>query len=92
MARVVVVRDGGDPVVVSMLKVREEGPLQRNGVTISWEPGQASALDTSRIAKGREVGNILVQREGQDVPYDVTFAFVAHAFMPDVAIEKAASQ
>lgn len=92
MARVVVVRDGGDPVVVSMLKVREEGPLQRNGVTISWEPGQASALDTSRIAKGREVGNILVQREGLDVPYDVTFAFVAHAFMPDVAIEKAASQ
>ena len=35
MARVVVVRDEGDSVVVSMLKVREEGPLQRNGVTIS---------------------------------------------------------
>ena len=75
-----------------MLKVREEGPLQRNDVTISWEPGQASALDTSRIAKGRDVGNIMVQKAGEDIPYDVTFAFVAHAFLPDAPIEKAASQ
>ena len=92
MARVVVVRDGSEPIVVSMQKVREEGPLERDGYTITWEPGQASALDTGRIAKGRDVGNIVVQKAGADVPYDVTFAFVAHAFMPDVTIEKAASQ
>ncbi len=92
MARVVVVRDGNEPIVVSMQKVREEGPLQRDGYTITWEPGQASALDTGRIAKGRDVGNIIVQKAGTDVPYDVTFAFVANAFLPGVTIEKAASQ
>lgn len=92
MARVVVVRDDVNPIIVSLLKVREEGPLERGDVTITWEEGQTSALDTGSIAKGREVGNIIVQRAGKDVPYDVTFAFVANAFMPDVGIEKAASQ
>lgn len=92
MARVVVVRDTADPIVVSLLKVREEGPLERGGVTITWEEGQTSALDTGSIAKGREVGNIIVQKAGEDVPYDVTFAFVANAFMPGIDIEKAASQ
>lgn len=92
MARVVVVRDDASPVIVSLLKVREEGPLERGDVTITWEEGQTSALDTGSIAKGREVGNIIVQKAGKDVPYDVTFAFVANAFMPDIEIEKAASQ
>jgi hypothetical protein len=92
MARVVVVRDGADPIVVSMLKVREEGPLEKNGITITWKEGQASALDAGNIAKGREVGNIVVQQAGKDIPYDVTFAFVANAFLPGIEIEKAASQ
>ena len=92
MARVVVVRDGIEPIAVSMLKVREEGPLERQGLTIAWEEGQASALDSGHISAGRDVGNITVQRDGADVPYDVTFAFVAHAFLPDTPIEKADSQ
>ncbi|MCP4316824.1 MAG: DUF3179 domain-containing protein [Hyphomicrobiales bacterium] len=92
MARVVVVRDGVTPIVVSMLKVREEGPIERQGLKIAWEKGQASALDSSRISAGRDVGNITVQRGGKDVPYDVTFAFVANAFLPDTKIEKAASE
>ncbi len=92
MARVVVVRDAGDPVAVSMLKVRQDGPLERNGVTISWQEGQASALDTGSIASGRDVGNIIVQKNGKDVPYDVTFAFVANAFLPDTPIEKAENE
>jgi hypothetical protein len=92
MARVVVVRDGVEPILVSMLKVREEGPLERQGLTIAWEEGQASALDSGRIAAGRDVGNITVQRDGVDVPHDVTFAFVAHAFLPDMPIEKAVGE
>ncbi|MEX3008163.1 DUF3179 domain-containing protein [Hoeflea sp. TYP-13] len=92
MARVVVVRDKVEPIVVSMLKVREEGPLKRQGLTISWEIGQSSALDSGRIAAGRDVGNIIVQRGGEDVPYDVTFAFVANAFLPGTQIEKAAGE
>ncbi len=92
MARVVVVRDGVEPIAVSLLKVHEEGPLERQGVTIAWQEGQASALDSGRISAGREVGNITVQRNGADVPHDVTFAFVAHAFLPDTPIEKAKGQ
>ena len=92
MARVIVVRDLPAPVAISMLKVRMEGPVSRHGATISWEAGQKSALDTEDITKGREVGNITVQRNGEDLPYDVTFAFVAHAFMPDVRIEKMADE
>ncbi|MEM6462929.1 MAG: DUF3179 domain-containing protein [Pseudomonadota bacterium] len=92
MARVVVVRDGVSPIVVSMLKVREEGPLERQGLTIKWEAGQASALDSGVISAGRDVGNITVQRDGEDVVHDVTFAFVANAFLPDVPIEKSASE
>ena len=46
--------------------------------------GQASALDSSAIAKGRDVGTVRVRdAQGQDVVYDVLFAFAFHAFWPD---------
>ena len=88
MERVVVLRGSGNeaPAVVRMAAVREAGSLDVNGVTVAWEPGQASALDTRAIPKGRDVGTITARRDGSDVPYDVTFAFVAHAFHPDVEI------
>ena len=47
---------------------------------------RSSAIDASRISDGRDVGTVLVSQEGADVPYDVTFAFVAHAFHRGVAI------
>ena len=54
---------------------------------LTWEAGQNSALDTRAIDQGRDVGNVLVQRQGaqglEDVAYDVTFAFVFHAFRPE---------
>ncbi len=57
--------------------------LTEAGVTISWVPGQASALDSSTIAKGRDVGSIRVRdKQGRDVPHDVMFAFAFHAFWP----------
>ena len=86
MARVVVVRDGNRPHVVTMDAVREAGSLELGGATVSWTAGQASALDAQRIVDGRDVGTILAQRDGVDVPYDVTFAFVAHAFHPEAEI------
>ena len=89
MERVVVVRrDSGDPIIATVNKVREYGGLSEDGYAVRWAPGQRSALDTSSIVKGREVGTVTVQKNGADVPYDVTFAFVAHAFFPDVPIEK----
>ncbi len=64
----------------------------RNGdIIITWEPGQASALDTSVIAEGFDVGNVVVQRQNtdgslEDVVYGVDFAFAFHAFYPDAPI------
>ena len=89
MERVVVVRrDGADPLIMTMTKVREAGGWSGAGHEVNWTAGQRSALDTSSIPKGREVGTITVTKDGADVPYDVTFAFVAHAFYPDIAIVK----
>ena len=53
-------------------------------VTLSWTAGQASALDTARIADGRDVGNVRVQDAASNyLAHDVMFAFAFHAFWPD---------
>lgn len=92
MARVIVVRDGDkDPVIVEMDAVRETGTFEINGVILSWKEGQASALHAEDISEGRDVGTITVERsdnaDGTTPILDVTFAFVAHAFHPDIPIE-----
>ncbi len=92
MERVIIVREADKPIIVSMLAVRKKGKMQVSGFDITWTEGQASALDTSRISNGREVGNITVTRMNgdrrEDVVHDVTFAFVAQAFLPDTKIIK----
>ena len=64
--------------------------IEEDGLILSWTSGQNSALDSSDIAQGRDVGNVVVQRRTkaglQDVPYDVTFAFAFHAFKPGAPI------
>lgn len=61
--------------------------LVEAGLRITWEGGMASALDTARIAQGRDVGGIRVRnaRTGADVVHEVVFAFAFHAFEPDGA-------
>ena len=63
---------------------------------IRWQSGQVSALDKASIQAGREVGNIIVQRQiGDrlvDVPYDVPFAFAFYAFRPNSPIYKETSE
>lgn len=87
MERVVVVRkDGKEPMIITMNAVRENGRLERDGYTLTWRKGQTSALDQRNIAKSRDVGTITAMRDGKDVPYDVTFAFVAHSFHPKISI------
>ena len=67
-----------------MARLREEGTVEEAGVSLSWEAGQASALDTSTIAEGKEVGTVRVRDgQGRDVPHDVMFAFAFHAFWPN---------
>ena len=80
LARVVRVGERAWPVS----RLSEEGEITEAGVTISWNEGQASALDTARIAKGRDVGTIRVKdANGRDIPHDVLFAFAYHAFWPN---------
>ena len=88
MARVVAV--GDEAWALDLL--RDKGQIDSGNLVLSWEPGQNSALDTRAISEGRDVGNVIVQRKGvdglQDEAYDVTFAFVFHAFRPDGTLHK----
>ena len=71
--------------------LRQKGTIETaDGIIMKWEAGQNSALDSWRIADGRDVGNVTVQRavEGkmEDVVYGVDFAFAYHAFYPNSPI------
>lgn len=92
MERVIAFEQDGKTIVYAMTLLAAKKKLITGKVTINWTAGQSSALSTSTIAKGRDVGNITVQenRVGKmvDIPYDVTFAFVIHAFKPEAKINK----
>ncbi|MBJ3763471.1 DUF3179 domain-containing protein [Maribius pontilimi] len=80
LARVVAVGGRAWP----LERVRAAGRIEEAGVRLSWEEGQASALDTGRIGQGREVGTVrVVDDAGMKLPYDVMFAFAFDAFFPD---------
>ncbi len=72
--------------------LREKGRIESGDLVLTWEAGKASALDTRAIPEGRDIGNVVAQRQGaagpEDVVYDLTFAFVFHAFRPDGTIHK----
>ncbi|MBT8474014.1 MAG: DUF3179 domain-containing protein [Rhodobacteraceae bacterium] len=80
LARVVRVGDQAWPVE----RLRENATITEDGVTLTWAAGQASALDSRDIARGRDVGTIRVRDgAGNDLPHDVMFAFAFHAFWPE---------
>ncbi len=87
LAYVVAVGDRG----WSLDLLRERGRVEAGDLVLTWEPGQNSALDAARIADGRDIGNVVVQRRTaggpEDVVHDLTFAFVFHAFHPDGVLE-----
>ena len=75
----------------SLALVREKGRIEAGDLVITWEPGQASALDAGVIAQGIDVGNVLVQRRRadgsmEDVVYSVDFAFAFRAFYPEAPL------
>ncbi len=83
LARVVVVGN----VAYSLARLSRTGIIEEDGVRLTWQAGQASALDAERISDGRDVGDVVVQRlaangEWEDIAYDVIFAFAFHAFHP----------
>ncbi len=77
LARVVVVDDKA----WALKDLRTHGEIIDDDVIIRWTAGQNSALDTKKIKKGRDVGNITAQKNAQDIPYIVTFAFVYDKFV-----------
>ncbi|MGC9419828.1 MAG: DUF3179 domain-containing protein [Rhodovulum sp.] len=80
LARVVRVGNRAWP----LTRLRRAGRIAEAGVVLTWQAGQASALDTGQIAQGREVGNVRVRDgAGRDVVHDIPFAFAFHAFHPD---------
>ncbi len=91
MARVVVIKEDGQPAAVSLQLLRDRQSIKVGDVTLTWSKGQNSALDTGVIAKGRDVGNVVATRQGakgaEPVVHDITFAFVVHAFYPDLKIK-----
>lgn len=78
MMRVVVV----DGMAWSLPLLRKQGQITHDGLTLSWTPGQNSALDSQAIKEGRDVGNVRAKRDGIDVVHHITFAFVFNVFHP----------
>jgi hypothetical protein len=80
LERVVRVGDRAWP----LTRFQDQPVISEAGVEISWVEGQASALDSSSIAAGKDVGSIRVRdASGADLPHDILFAFAYHAFWPD---------
>ncbi len=94
LARVITIERGDDGTrdAWALDLLRERGRVETDdGLIITWEPGQNSALDQSAISRGMDVGNVIVQRrtaQGDlvDVPYGIDFAFAYKAFYPDRTI------
>ena len=73
----------------SLNHVRKNTPvITADGLRIEWREGQNSAMDTSAISQGRDVGNVRVTRDGSDVAYSVDFAFAYRAFYPEGELVK----
>lgn len=91
MERVVAVeRAPGRHEAWSLSLLRRRGVIRSADIVLTWREGQTSALDKPAIGEGRDVGNVIVQRERDgrfvDVAYDVPFAFAFHAFRPNSPI------
>ncbi len=70
----------------SLALLRKKKKIVKGDLVLTWEKGQNSALDSRDISKGRDVGNVVVQRKTanglKDEVHDITFAFAFHAFRP----------
>lgn len=68
----------------SLTLIQEKKKLKIDDIIITWTEGLNSALESSKISDGRDLGFVRVQKEENgkliDIVYDYTFAFVYHAF------------
>jgi hypothetical protein len=81
LARVVVIGARAWP----LERFKQIAEINEAGVRITWKAGTASALDTRKMSKGRDVGAIRVRdaKTCKDIAHDVSFAFSFHAFHPN---------
>ncbi len=91
MARVVVVRSANGLHAVALAHLRERETISLSEeIELSWSGGQASALDADSVSGGRDVGTVKAVRNTrdstEDLVHDITFAFVVHAFHPELGI------
>jgi Protein of unknown function (DUF3179) len=89
--RVVFIERGGEAVVVSEEKLRDERRVEvevgGEPLVVTWEPGVGSPLDSADVGDGRDVGQADVRdANGERVAFDVPFWFAVAAFSPDVRI------
>lgn len=67
--------------------LRKKQMITRGDLRLRWQEGMNSALDSSSIEQGRDIGFVTVQKKTakgyEDIPYDTTFAFAFKAFYPD---------
>jgi len=91
MARVVLVRDGDDLFAATLQHLRDDGEVPLSSkIRLRWNGEQASILDTEKTGSGRPVGTVEAVKVGNtsetSLVHDVTFAFVVHAFHPELPI------
>lgn len=79
LARVVAVGQEAWPLTL----IREKKQIEHEGLLLTWQAGQNSALDTRKIKNGKDIGNVVVTRNGEDVLYHIPFAFAFMAFNPE---------
>jgi hypothetical protein len=88
--RVVYVEVGNEAFAVPYSALAEEGAIEletdAGDLVVRWRRGVASALDTSAIAEGRDVGSAFVLLDGEAVPFSEPFWFAVAAFRPDIEI------
>jgi hypothetical protein len=88
--RVVFLERGGSAVAIPFStlakKSRVEVTLAGHRFAVRWQGGVSSALDSSQIASGRDVGAARVLEGGRPVPFSEPFWFAVAAFRPNVQI------
>ncbi len=83
LSRVVAIGDDAFP--LAMLAEKKE--IRHNDLTLRWQAGQNSALDTRTINKGRDIGNVTVTSDtGKPVIFHTPFAFAFVMFTPQGVI------
>ena len=91
MARIVAIETVSGPYAVALNLLRKKKTLTKGDIIFQWISGQNSALDSKMISKGRDIGNVTVQKKTgngmKDIVYHLTFAFAFNAFHPDVLIQ-----